>query len=375
MPRTSQVTLVETNLLSSQSYPTFKDMSPLPRSSANIPRTPPANTTAEIEYEGEAPRIIENGHVRSPSVHASRQASKTYTSPPPVGERVDASPVISPVPVPRPPAAKKRTRRPKSGAPVVAQTDPPYRNTRSRSRSVEPAAIFPGSVASKRSDKRKQKDISKLEPLHEEDQRAESVIPKAIVPDHETMEEEMDVEAFLAATDISGVTGFSKMPEPDVEPSPSTSDARSKSQALDTDDEQVKRGFHQATKQPLAKFPTSKYDNMNAKDTLRSFNANLPSTSPFRQSSLRPLQLSLLAQQRRGTSVASSGRRIVGSTPQPRTPARTLRPRKKSTSSTESFPVAGTRASDTKKKYEQVEKRTPYKPPAGTRAAQHTLSQ
>jgi hypothetical protein len=110
---------------------------------------------------------------------------------------------------------------------------------------------------------------------------------------------------------------------------------------------------------------------MNAKDVLRNFNANLPGTSP---SSIRPVQLSLLAQPRRGTPVASSGQRIVESTPQPRTPAHTLRPRKKSTSSTESFPVAGTRASDTKKKYEQVEKRTPYKPPVGTRAAQLSRS-
>jgi len=216
-----------------------------------------------------------------------------------------------------------------------------------------------------------------LPEAEQEEQRAESVIPEAMAPNNETLEEEEDVENLLVtATDVSGVTSFSDMPERDVEPfPPRASDARSKNQALDSDDEQTSRALRQAIKQPLAKFPTSKYNDMDPKDVLRNFNANLPGTSHSRQSSIRPLQSSLLVQHRHGTSVASSSdRRIVESIPPPRTPIRTLRNRKKSTSSTESFPVAGTRASDTKKKYEQAEKRSPYKPPAGTRAAQHALS-
>ena len=375
MPQTSQMTLVETNSLSSQSHPTSKDISSLPRPSPNIPRTP-ANGAAEIEYDNEAPQIVSHGHVSPPPSHASRQASETKmnTLASPIGER---SLVVSPVPAREPPATKKKGRTPKPMTSAAAQAGPPYRNTRSRSRSVEPLAIPPGPAVSKRNDKRKQKDVSRLEPLDEagqEAQRAESAIPETMVTINETVEEEKDVENLLvAAADISRITSISGMPAPDVDPS--FSSASDKSLALDTDDEQTKRVFHQAAKQQLAKFPTSKYNNMDPKDVLRSFHANLPSTSHSQQSSIGPLRLSFLAQQRHGTSVASSSdQRIVESIPQPRTPARTLRPRMKSTSSTESFPVAGTRASDTKKKYEQVEKRSPYKPPIGTRAAQHALS-
>ena len=51
----------------------------------------------------------------------------------------------------------------------------------------------------------------------------------------------------------------------------------------------------------------------------------------------------------------------------PRTPL--SRSRKNSVSSTDSFPVSGTRASALKKTIQQQEKRSPYQPPPGTRAA------
>jgi hypothetical protein len=257
-------------------------------------------------------------------------------------------------------------------------------------------------AVSKRRNRKEQKDVSQLEPLPEsrqEEEGVESAVPEAIAPISGTLEEEMDVENLLvAATDISGISGIAEMPERDVEMSPPRAPgARSKSQALDTDDEQTRRDLHQATKQPFVQYPTSKYTYMDPKDVLKSFNdvqyptskytdmdprdvlksfnAKLSSASHSRQSSILPLQSSRLTHQGRGTSVASSiVRRIIDSTPQPSTPVRFLQPRKKSTSSTESFPVVGTRASDTKKKYEQVEKRSPYRPPAGTRAAQHALS-
>jgi len=51
----------------------------------------------------------------------------------------------------------------------------------------------------------------------------------------------------------------------------------------------------------------------------------------------------------------------------PRTPL--PRPRKNSVSSTDSFPVSGTRASALSKRIQQQEKHSPYQPPPGTRAA------
>jgi len=55
-------------------------------------------------------------------------------------------------------------------------------------------------------------------------------------------------------------------------------------------------------------------------------------------------------------------------------PPRTPRSRKNSASSTEPFPVSGTRASAFKKIIQQQEKRSPYNPPSRTRAAKFALS-
>jgi hypothetical protein len=55
--------------------------------------------------------------------------------------------------------------------------------------------------------------------------------------------------------------------------------------------------------------------------------------------------------------------------PDPYTPQQRVRKGSGSTSSAESFPLSGTRASAYKKKLRQVEKHSPYKPPPGTRAA------
>jgi hypothetical protein len=352
MPQTSQMTLVETNSISG-------DILYTPRPSANMLKAPSANPVAQVHP------IVSSRHVSPPQLHRSREASAArYRSPSPIGERVDASLVVSPVPAPRPPAAKKKAGRQKQIVPVVKQSEAPYRNTRSRSRSVEPSVIPPRTAISKKSNNKKQKGVSQLKPLQESVQEEERT-PGTIAPISGTLEEEMDVEKLLvAAADISGIT---EMPESDVEMSPPR--ATGARQVLDTDDEHTRRDLHQATKRSLLQYPASKYSNMGPEDVLRSFNANLPSALQSRQSSIHPAQASALAQ---GTSVASSSNRhIIESAPQP---VRFSQPRKKSSSSTESFPASGTRASNTKKQYEQVEKHSPYKPPAGTRAAQHALS-
>jgi hypothetical protein len=232
---------------------------------------------------------------------------------------------------------------------------------------VEPLAL---PTASKRSNKRKEKTIPQLEPLKESGHEEDIVMPDMPeVPAHisGTLDEELDVEKLLVAATNTSVTTAVPKPEIETHP-PKVSEHRSIS--FDTDDEQTRRDLRRAQGQSLPHYST-----LPPKDMLRKFNATLPSTSQSRQSSTRPLQTNLPAQSRRGTTAASSSdQRIVESIPQPKTPVRLLQLRKNSTSSTESFPVAGTRASDVKKKYEQVEKRSPYKPPAGTRAAQHALS-
>lgn len=378
VPQTSQMTLVEANPLSSQSYPVFGDIPSMPRPSTLMPSTPPPNAVAGTEHDAQVHLIVLSGHASPPQIHRSRHGSEANMHMPssPIGERVDPSPAVSPVPAPRPPAANIKARRLKETALVVTQTEAPYRNTRSRSRTVEPSIMPARPAVSKKSNKRKQKDVSRLEPWHEsgqEEEKVDSVAPAAVAPISGTLEEEIDVENLLVTTaDTSEIIGIHERPEPEIEMSPPrASSARSKSQVLDTDDEQTRRDLKQAAQQPLSQYPTSKYSRMAPKDVLRSLNAGR-SASHSRQSSVRP---GLPAQLRHESSVASSrDRRIVESAPHPRTPVRFLQPRKNSNSSTESFPVAGTRASDTKKQYEQAEKRSPYKPPVGTRAAQHALS-
>jgi hypothetical protein len=236
---------------------------------------------------------------------------------------------------------------------------------------VEPLAL---PTASKRSNKRKEKTIPQLEPLKESGHEEDIVMPDMPeVPAHisGTLDEELDVEKLLVAATNTSVTTAVPKPEIETHP-PKVSEHRSIS--FDTDDEQTRRDLRRAQGQFLPHYSTSDYPYIAPKDMLRKFNATLPSTSQSRQSSIRPLQTNRPAQSRRGTTAASSSdQRIVESIGQPKTPVRLLQLRKNSTSSTESFPVAGTRASDVKKKYEQVEKRSPYKPPAGTRAAQHAL--
>ena len=366
MPQTSQMTLVEINPLSSQSRPTFGGEPQMQR-----PRTPPENTAA-VEDENGVHTVHSSRHTNTAQIHRSRQVSKAkaYIPPPPTSKGVEVSPIVSSVPAPQPLAAQKEARRQEPLAPAVAKTEAPYQNTRSRSRSVEPSVFLPRPAEIKKSSKRRKENASQLEPLHESGLEEDRVVPEAMA----TLDEERDVENLLVATVDTGGTNTPEMPGPEVETLPArVPDTRSKT--FDTDDEQTRRDLHQGAKQPLPEFPTSNYTSIDPKEMLRRFAATLPTTPSSQQSSIRPLQQSLLARTRHGTSSASSsGPRITESTSQPRTPTRhLLQPRKKSTSSTESFPVAGTRASVVKKKYEQVEKRSPYKPPPGTRAAQYVL--
>lgn len=365
------MTLVGTNPHTPQPSPTLE----MPHLSTEMSRIPIAKAVAEIGRENEMP-IVLDAHVSPPPTQRFRQTNEQEErSAPLVEDRVKASSASSPAPAPRPPAAKKRARRPKTAP--VAQTEAPYRNTRSRSRSVEPSVI-PGQLIEHKARNKRKKDQSQLEPLHEsvqEGERAELIMPETTAPISRTLEEERDVENLLVTTShFSGATASGIPDVEDVETATSGApNARSKPRVLDSDDEQTRHDLREANGQPSSQYPTSKYANMGPQEVLRRFNAKLPIASQSRQSSTRPVQPSLPSRFRRqDISFASSiDRRIVEST---QTPRRFLQTREKSTSSTESFPVAGTRARDIKKKYEEVEKSSPYKPPAGTRAAQYVLT-
>jgi hypothetical protein len=371
MPQTSQMTLINPP---SQNYSGFVDEPPIPSPSMAMPSPLPANVTTEMEHEARVHPVVSSFPTSHSRIRSPQQPKEANIAPSQIGKRIEASPVAPSVPAPRPLAAKKKPRRPKPPVPDVALFEAPYRNTRFRSRSVEPSAPLPLPAAFKKSNKRKEKKISQLEPLqeseHEED-RVVPVVPEAPAHISGTLDEELDVEKLLfAATDTGGTAPVSAKLKPRF-----TEDPKPRRTSLDADDEQTRRDLRQAQGQPPPQSSTLDYARITPKDMLRSFNATLPSASQSRQSSIRPLQTSLLAHSKLSASAASSSsRRVIESSSQPKTPVRPLQTRKNSSSSTESFPVAGTRASDAKKKYEQVEKRSPYKPPAGTRAAQHALS-
>jgi len=200
------------------------------------------------------------------------------------------SPIFSSVPAPQPLAAQKEARRQEPLASVVAQTEAPYQNTGSRSRSIEPSAFLPRPAEIKKSSKKKKENALQLEPLHKSGLEEDRVVPEATA----TLDEETDVENLLAATVDTGGTNTPEMPGHEVEMLPArVPDTRSKS--LDTDDEQTRRDLHRGAKQPLPELPTSNYTSIDSKEMLRRFAAIIPTTLSSQQSSIRPFQPSLLA--------------------------------------------------------------------------------
>ena len=266
-----------------------------------------ANTTRSLmlsrgEQHLSPPAVQQPPSQRFTAARKTAQIARPQPSP---THEAPRSPAVAIPPTRRGPKPRPKRRPPL--AVVQGNNEPPYRNTRSRSRSVEPVALPPPKP------KRKTKRSEAI---------PEEVEVEEVVPATETQEEEMDVENLLTTNSAHQTT-------------------RLRALSLETDDAQ--------TKQDLASSRVSILRRTNPSDILRRFEERHSAIG------LQPRRPQM------ATNTSASALKI----PVPHTPSR-LRP--PSTSSTESFPISGTRASAAKQAIQEQEKHSPYKPPRGTRA-------
>ncbi|CAA7271504.1 unnamed protein product [Cyclocybe aegerita] len=296
----------------------------------------------------------------SQAIDLGRAPSRTPTPPPAAQPRPTTSQQI----------LKKAARRPRVVASPPASA--PARNTRSRSRSVEPVAL--PTQTRKRAARKKQipEEIPEEEPAPPV---LEEPVENITIPIRETFVDEMDVENLLMDVDPPSV----------VLPQASTS---RRSPSMETDDAETHRDLQAAAAAAprtsrAAPSHVPAFFRIKPSEVLREYDASrsvgVPTTSRApsvalsrRDSSLlprfppnRPRQSEQVI--RRGDVGFSFNTRTSAdgySLPEPRTPQK-----RGSVSSADSFPLPGTRASAAKKGEKQKEKGTPYRPPAGTRAA------
>ncbi|KAJ3507499.1 hypothetical protein NLJ89_g6267 [Agrocybe chaxingu] len=296
----------------------------------------------------------------SQAISLGRAPARTPTPPPAEQPRPTASQQIP----------KKAARRPHVAASPPASA--PARNTRSRSRSVEPIAL--PTQTRKRAAKKK----SIPEEIPEEEPAPlvlEEPVENITIPTRETLVDEMDVEDLLMDVDPQSV----------VLPQASTS---RRSPSMETDDAETHRNLQDAapaasrtSKAGLSHVPA--FFLVKPSEVLREYDASRgaavlsSSRAPSMALSRRdPPLLPRFPPSRPRQSEQMIRRGDVGysrtsadgySLPEPRTPQ--IAQRRGSVSSADSFPLPGTRASAAKKGEKQKEKGTPYRPPAGTRAA------
>ncbi|KAG5645067.1 hypothetical protein DXG03_007157 [Asterophora parasitica] len=339
------------------------------------------------------------------------------------------APQIFPAPLRQRQRAIKRPGRPahQPVAPIASPHMPPYRNMRSRSRSVEPSVVPSRPQPSKWKGKEKViviEDSPVLAPLEEgpdeEDDMPIMSLEESVSllrPAGETQEEELDVEELLVNSISAPTTHVSDSEEAqDRVAFRSRSPASSSSSGLsgigtppldnyddnvpvDPDDAQTHQALqHPPTTAPAAsQRPTSIFNSDEDKEMLRNFMARLPQPTArvSNVSGLRPTPAPFSRTHLLANEAARRPRHSVPARPSHGDPFQTaLTPRSAgpdvwiqseaaqarqvqmarrgsvtSIASVESFPVAGTKASAVKKRLEAEEKRTPYRPPTGTRAA------
>ncbi|KAF9484705.1 hypothetical protein BDN70DRAFT_85134 [Pholiota conissans] len=285
---------------------------------------------------------------------------------------------------------KAARRRPPAAAPPIEEGSAPYRNTRQRSRSVEPlpqvsqkprkekkqASPIPEELDDevevvqpvrpiRSSSRLRSVEPPQLPPLPQPGRNARKkrveAIPEEIVnqnkPLSETLVDEMDV-ANLLTQDA---------------PNRSVYKLNSRGISMDTDDAQIDRrlraGFASSQVGPPAKFnfldqpPSEILKRVESSSSRRhSLLLSLSNHPSAMRSQHRSSQFSI-----RKPRQSAPSRLRNDDTPDPLTPARQEIDRG---SSLESFPLSGTRARLLKEEMTQREKTTPYRPPAGTRAAQ-----
>ena len=270
----------------------------------------------------------------------------------------------------------KAARRPRAMI-EAAVADAPYKNTRSRSQSVEPyTSNSPIRVSKEGRTKGKQRAIPELatvDEIRDDRQGSENLeaANESVSPVGETPANEIEVEKMLIEDE-----------DEDEDEDEKPDDANQvRGVSLDTDDAQTEQNLRptQLPRQAipsLRQHPSEILKEFQEHSAIWTSRPSVPLTGRSRLSNNRPAVPVRNTQENIFSIPSSSLSRNISvaykAAEPPRTPVK--RPRKNSASSTELFPISGTRASALKKKLQQQEKRSPYNPPSGTRAAQFARS-
>ena len=334
-----------------------------------------------------------------PSKVASTSGNRTRDDdlfPQPTSQRIVPSSLPQPIPSPRPhrrnmvyvdlrslpvPRTQGSQPQPQSSPRRVAPeppqptppTPPPAQPSNTYKRPMKAARRPPEFVlpmvspAAKRQQRRK--DKSKQADVNSEKVSKEDVlVEENITPIGETLAEERDVENLLNAGNH----------EPSIiTPFVATSRARS----MESDDAQVARNLREGSMASSRVAPPKGFSSrlLHPDDFLRQ--VGMSTLDSHHSTPFKPLQFGKKSPAQPQNEVSHHQPRPseplglrrenpgIFKTPDPYTPQRVRRGPGSTTSSTESFPLSGTHASAFKKKVRQLEKSSPYKPPAGTRAA------
>ncbi|KAG6862084.1 hypothetical protein C0995_007214 [Termitomyces sp. Mi166 len=375
-PYTSQATLVEPSQQTQEPRllnRTVVDPLSQQRERSNVARR---ETGAEVQ-ESRSPSSLKEPNVSAIPVSSGQKSAVGAST-----KTVSASPQHRPM-------ARKMAQQPRPQT-VIAPSDPPYRNTRSRSRSVEPSDLLSRPKSRRKkgtAPEHRDTTLPSLEELVDEGYQ-ESLEKHTPAPVGETLEEERDVEDLL----VNGISGRSQATEDELQNrakdnSPVRSaedDGANELKSLDSDDAQTDRRLRQPLIQARTRVPSEELD-VGPDEMLRRFreaSINTPRSSkgpnvrsvPFSRVRATPATRPRHSAPVYSQDVFGGVSLVEHQTPTPATNPQ-FRLRQGSTSSIESFPIAGTKASAAKKNIETEEKRTPYRPPVGTRAALLTKEQ
>lgn len=278
--------------------------------------------------------------------------------------------------------ARKRRRRTEQTQ-KAAERVPPYRMTRSRSRSVEPEfASLPLQGMSKRKGKGKAKIVEPEEVIEEEEIQEEEDIGETAEPQPETLADEEDVMNLV--TNISNATSAGQQ-------SSATLSRHDDSDGHSDDAQTLER---MAAQHYIREASAIRKGPRQSDALLQAFNDQMKGSARLRPSLPNPMMLTIAAKklqaepprnikasshQRASASASAQGKR-PWKAPQTPTPVINMGPPSRmravsaassSNETTESIPVAGTRAEAYKRRLEEEQKHMPYTPPSGTRASMY----
>ena len=279
-----------------------------------------------------------------------------------------------PQPQSSPLRAAPESPQPTPPTPPPAQPSNAYkRPMKAARRPPEFVTQEPSGPVAKRQQRRKDK-LKQVDMISKEVMEEDILVEENITPIGETLAEERDVENLLNAGNH----------EPSIiAPLVATPRARS----MESDDVQVARNLREGSIASSRVAPPKGFSSrlLHPDDFLRQM--GMSTLDGHRSIPFKPLQFGKksptlpqneVSHHRPRPSEPLGLRREnpgIFKTPDPYTPQQRVRKGPGSTtSSAESFPLSGTHASAFKKKVRQLEKSSPYKPPAGTRAAKLAMN-